>query len=134
MIGSGARTFVKGFPDAHHVPQEPQGDHRILGDLMLEEQIDKTFPLPQTSPKKQITFGTPIVRIDEGAGLQREVLPIDLLGDFRRELMAKKSSGIHRVAETLLEEFIMRLVNGIFGHGRRLLSNRKMNRYTRTFV
>ena len=85
---------------------------------MLKEKVDEAVTSPDRRRKQQVAFVLPEVGIHETPWLKREPFPVDRLRDGIGELMTQKTCRIHRIAEALLEELVVRLVNGVVGHDR----------------
>ncbi len=62
-------------------------------------------------------MGVAEIVIQEGAGDELELVPLDECGDFCREVLAEEGGGVGWVREAFFEELVVWLVEVLVGHG-----------------
>jgi len=58
------------------------------------------------------------VGVDERSGFEMELVPVDLLRDCGGDFPAQEGCSGGGIGESSLEELVVRLVDGLLGHGR----------------
>jgi hypothetical protein len=106
------------FPDAQDVGEQAQSHARVLGALMLEEQIEKGVGLVERDMKEQVALGTCELWLNEGTVFEREGSPVECGGEFLWEVVLEEGASVLRNGEGGFEEFVVRLVDWVLGHGR----------------
>ena len=83
---------------------------------MLEEKVEQTRCIGEGRGEQKIALGVAELGIDERAGLQQKLFPLDFFREGRWNFTAKEGSGIDGIAEAGFEKFVMRLMDRRFGH------------------
>ena len=96
-------------PDADHVAQESKGHQRIVGALVLEEEIEQHRRLAVTrGGEEEITLAASQRVFDERAGAEGESRPVDPGGELGREQPTKLALGVLGSGEDGFDERVVR--------------------------
>jgi hypothetical protein len=85
------------FPDADHVAKEAEGDEGVAGGLVFEEEVDAGGGFGvggEGSGEEEVAVRMAEIVVEERAGDELELVPLDEGGDFCGEMLAEESGGV----------------------------------------
>jgi len=98
--------------------EQAQGHARVLGALMLEEQVEDGLAWVESNVEAQIALGTRELRVDERARFESEGGLVEGSGEFFGEMVFEEGAGVLGDGEGGFEEFVVGLVDGVLSHGK----------------
>ena len=104
-------------PNSDHVGEDTQAHKRIFLVLVLEKDVDVGGLAVDLRSEKQVAGCGSEFGVDEAAADKPQRFPIDLPGETHGQVGLEKFAGVIGVRKSGLREFVVRLVEGILGHG-----------------